>query len=165
MGTVSIRKASIEDLAPIQDTFNYYIDHTNDIYDKAHRDDDYMKDWWEVKENNGFPIFIAEVDGKYAGFATYGSFRRWDAYEVTVEHCLYLNPEFQRMGIGRMLLEGLIDDAKANGFHSMIAGTDAKNSPSIDFHKKFGFKIVAEVPEVAYKNGERLTLILMQKML
>ncbi len=164
-GNIAYRLGTIEDISSIQAIYNYYIDHTNDIYDKKHRDETYMQDWWNSKLEKGFPVFVAEIDQKVVGFSAYGNFRRWDAYECTVEHTIYIAKEHIHKGIGDRLLELLMDEAKRKGFHSMIGGMDGKNKGSIDFHARRGFKEVARIPEVAYKNGERLELVLMQKML
>ncbi|CAB4611605.1 unannotated protein [freshwater metagenome] len=47
----------------------------------------------------------------------------------------------------------------------MVAAIDSKNLGSISLHESFGFVESARMPEVAQKNGQLLTLVLMQKIL
>lgn len=159
------RQAVESDLESIRQIFNYYILNSNDIYDIHTRDANYMKSWWLQKEEQKFPVIIALVEDKIAGFATYGTFRRWGAFDCTVEHSVYVINEYHSMGIGLSLMNRIIEEAKNKGFHSMIGGIDSANNESIHFHEKLGFSTVGKIPEVAYKNEEWLELIFMQKIL
>ena len=47
----------------------------------------------------------------------------------------------------------------------MIAGIDAENRLSIDFHKKYGFEQTGYLKEVGYKFDRWLDLVFMEKIL
>lgn len=47
----------------------------------------------------------------------------------------------------------------------MIAGIEAENAASIGLHERCGFREVARMPEVGFKFGRWLDLVLMQKLL
>ena len=47
----------------------------------------------------------------------------------------------------------------------MWAGVSALNVPAINFHEGLDFKIVARLPEVGYKFGTFVDLVLMRKIL
>ena len=68
-------------------------------------------------------------------------------------------------GIGKAILAELINIATAENRHVMVAAIDSKNLGSIYLHAQFGFIESARMPEVAKKNGQALTLVLMQKNL
>lgn len=162
---IDFRSANSKDLPSIQDLFNFYILNSHDIYDEKERDLNYMKNWWKEKQEKGFPVLIAELEGRFAGFASFGSFRRWEGYKVSVEHSVYVKEEFHGNGIGKELMHQLISLAKEIGLHSMIGGIDSKNRNSLNFHTSLGFKEVGRIPEVALKNKEWLELVLMQKII
>lgn len=162
---VKIRPATHDDLEEIRHIFNYYILNTPDIYDENPRSSQYMEQWWKSKQSKSFPILIAENEKGMLGFASYGEFRRWEAYSTSAEHSLYLKSELRHKGIGSRLMKALIRQAKLQGLHCLIGGINAENTLSIAFHRKFGFKEVARIPEVAFKNGKWLDLLLMQKIL
>ena len=98
-------------------------------------------------------------------YGSYGIFRAWEAYKFSVEHSIYVQQDFQGQGIGKQLLIALVERAKKDGFHTMIAGIDADNEKSYAFHKKLGFVEVGKFKEVGYKFDRWLDLVFMQLML
>lgn len=162
---LNLRKASIQDLNHICELQNHHIQHTNDIYSEDLKNLGEMQEWWETQEKGGFPTIIAEINGDFAGFATYGPFRKRTCYQTTVEHSVYLKATFQGEGLGRALMEALFKIAESQLLHAMIGGIDSKNEGSFQFHQKLGFKEVGRIPEVAHKKGKWLELVLMQKIL
>ena len=109
--------------------------------------------------------FLVAVDAEIVGFATYGQFRGGIGYAHTMEHTIILNPESRGRGIGRMLMNALEDNARRSRVHSMIGGVSGANSPAVAFHKAIGYNEIARLPEVGFKFGRWLDLVLMQKIL
>jgi len=117
------------------------------------------------KTTKNFPVFVAEINGKVAGFGMYGEFRFREAYQFTVEHSVYVTEAFKGKGIGGKLLRRLIDEAKSQKLHTMIGVIDAENKESILFHEKFGFKTVGVIKESGYKFERWLDSVIMQLFL
>ena len=61
---------------------------------------------------------------------------------------LYVDPEFQKQGIGTKLLEYMKDYYKKNGYKKMIIWT-IKGLPNNNFYKRFG-NIIQEEKEYTY---------------
>lgn len=121
--------------------------------------------WFEDKIKKDIPVWVAEVDGQIAGFASYGPFRAWQAYKYTIEHSVYVHPNFRRRGIAKILLQKLIDDVQQKSIHAIIAGIDADNAGSISLHRQFGFEETAHFKQVGYKFGKWLDLKFFQLIL
>ena len=69
-----------------------------------------MQAWLSSKQNNNIPVIGIEWEpGVLAGFATWGEFRPRAAYKYAVEHSVYVDEQFRGEGIGRQLLEALIE--------------------------------------------------------
>ena len=58
----------------------------------------------------------------------------------------------------------MIERARTDGAHVMIAAVDGANAESIVFHERLGFEVVARMPEVGRKFDRWLELVLMQRI-
>ena len=162
---MTIRNAKEGDLPAILDIFNYEIVHTAYVYIYAPWTLDDMSKWYHKKQENNFPILVAEINEEVIGYATYGKFREREAYNTTVEYSIYIHRDHRRKGIAYTLVTQLIQLAKEQGYHTMVGGLDAGNAPSIAFHKRLGFKEVAHFKAVARKFDRWLDLKFFQLML
>ncbi|HKO82192.1 MAG TPA: GNAT family N-acetyltransferase [Chitinophagaceae bacterium] len=160
-----IREAKYGDLKIILDIMNDAILNTTSIYDYKIRTNEFVENWFTKKRSDNMPVLVCEINDQAVAYGSYGIFRAWDAYKFSVEHSIYVHKDFQGQGIGRQLLIALIDKAKNDGYHTMIAGIDASNQKSIGFHTKLGFFEVGRFKEVGYKFDKWLDLVFMQLML
>jgi phosphinothricin acetyltransferase len=108
---------------------------------------------------------VAEHDSHVIGFATYGPFRTGPGYAQTCEHTIQLSPDARGKGVGRALMSALQDIAQAQGVHVLVAGISSANPGAEAFHAALGYSKVGLMPEVGFKFGQRLDLVLMQKIL
>lgn len=108
---------------------------------------------------------VVELDGQVAGFATYFPFRSGPGYAHTKEHSIILSEQACGQGIGSKLMTRLEDAARTEGVHSLIAGVSGENPDGIAFHAAIGFHEVARLPEVGFKFGRWMDLVLTQKFL
>jgi phosphinothricin acetyltransferase len=160
--TPEIKNATFNDLPFILEIVNHAILHTTSNYHYEIQTIEQQQDWFFEKIQKNFPIFVAMLENKIIGFGSYGTFREKIGYQNTVEHSVYVKNEFIGQGIGKILLQKLIDIAHQNNVHVMIGCIDADNKGSIVFHQKFGFKTVGVLPQVAFKFGRWLDLVIVQ---
>jgi phosphinothricin acetyltransferase len=124
--------------------------------------------WLERHRQAGEPVIVADVNGEIAGFAAYGDFRdakKWPGYRFVVEHTVHVREKYWRTGIGRALIEALCQRAATAGKRVMVAAVDGENAGSIRFHERCGFVEVARMPDIGFKFGRWLTLVLLQRSL
>lgn len=161
----TIREARHADIPTILNIVNYSILHTTANYNYEPQTLDSQQTWFDEKIRKGFPVIVAEIDDRCVGFGSYGTFREKIGYQFTVEHSVYVAPDFIGKGIGKLLLADLITLARNQGMHTMIGGIDAGNAESIAFHKKFGFTECGIIREAGYKFDRWLDLQFMQLIL
>ena len=159
---VLIRDAVEADLPAIRDIYNHAGEHTTAIWNEVLIDVDNRRVWLELRRAKGFPVLVAEKDGKVAGYASYGEWRAFDGYRHTVEHSVYVDKDLRGGGIGKQLMLDLIARAKAGGMHVMIAAIEAENRASIALHERLGFRLVGIHREVGIKFGRWLDLAAME---
>jgi L-amino acid N-acyltransferase YncA len=117
--------------------------------------------------DGGYPYLAAELDGTIAGYAYAGAYRIRPAYRFTVENSVYVDPASQRRGIGRALLDALIEECAKRGFRQMIAviGDSPTQAGSVALHKAVGFRMIGTLDDVGFKHGRWLDTLLMQRAL
>jgi phosphinothricin acetyltransferase len=165
MSKIVIRPYTHEDVASIVAILNYYITNSTAIYDYELRTAEQQQAIFEDKLKKGFPILVATIEDRLVGFGYYSEFRFREAYKFTVEHSVYVLPNEHSKGIGKVIMENLIDLAKKQKLHTMIAVIDAENQSSIVFHEQFGFATVGIIKETGFKFDRWLNSVFMQLML
>ena len=125
-----------------------------------------MRRRWCALRAAGYPYIVALRDGVFAGYAYAGSFRARIGYRFTVESSVYVEYAQHGHGIGRLLMERLIDLCTDSGFRQMMAVIGPpRDGPSVRFHERLGFQIVGVLPGSGRKHGRWLDTILMQRAL
>jgi L-amino acid N-acyltransferase YncA len=162
---IKLRSYQTEDTQAILDIINYNILNSTALYDYNIRSYEQQKGILEEKVNKNFPVIVAIEDDKVVGFGMYSEFRFREAYKYTVEHSVYVDKDYHGKGIGKLLLQKLIQLAKEQKLHTMIAVIDAENQSSVEFHEKFGFKTVGIIKESGYKFDRWLHSVFMQLIL
>ena len=165
---VILRDATAADMDDVSRLYNALVESTTVAWTETRETLDERLAWFERQRRRGFPVIVAEsVDG-VVGFTSYGPFRgegRWPGYRYTVEHSIHVEDGHWGMGIGRRLMETLIEHARDAGLHVMVGAVDGDNAASIAFHERLGFEIVARMPEVGRKFDRWLELVLLQRIL
>ncbi len=155
---IIIRHASKNDLPQILDIYNDIIHNTTAVYYYEPHTLEMRTKWFEERQEQGFPIFVAEEEGAILGMSTIGPFRVPTAYQFSVENTVHVAATARGRGIGKLLMPPIIKAAKELKMHAIIAGIDASNEVSLKLHQSFGFVEVAHFKEVGYKFGRWLDL-------
>jgi phosphinothricin acetyltransferase len=119
--------------------------------------------------DHGLPYLAAKDahDDRVLGYAYATPYRPRRAYRFTVEDSVYMAEGEQGRGIGRLLLQGVIERCEAAGFRQMIAiiGDGANNAGSVGLHRRCGFRRVGTFRDVGFKHDGWRDTLLMQRTL
>lgn len=112
-----------------------------------------------------FPWLVWEEAGEILGYA-YGSlpFGR-AAYGWVAASSIYLAPSVQGRGIGKKLYAPLESLLAEQGYRKLYAIITSDNPGSLDFHKKQGFRFLAEFPDCGIKFSKLYSVVWMEKSL
>lgn len=162
---MQIRDASESDLAGILPIYNEAVLNTTAVWDEAPRSMDAQRQWLEQKRAQSYPVLVAADGDVVAGFCSYGPFRAWYGYRFSVENSIYVAAAYRRQGIAQQLLDTLVERARQQGMHLMVAGIEAQNAASIRLHERAGYSVAGCVHEVGFKFGRWLDLLIMERRL
>ncbi len=165
---LTIRDATIEDAPAICDLYNALIPTTTTAWTESLEPLEQREAWFRKQGEARYPVLVADVDGVVVGYCSYGSFRgdgKWPGYRFTVEHTIHVDRAHWGTGVGRVLMQALIERARAAGLHVMVGAVDSENAASLRFHEQLGFTTVATMPQVGRKFDRWLDLILVQRLI
>lgn len=107
-----------------------------------------------------YPYFVCEAsDGSIAGYCYAHQWKERAAYSNTLETTIYLSPHHTGSGIGRELMETLIDSCRKSGFETLIACITYGNHASCRLHENLGFTKASHFHRVGKKFGLSLDVV------
>jgi L-amino acid N-acyltransferase YncA len=163
---MKIRTATRADVPAILDIYNDAVLTTTATYDYEPRSLQHRIQWFDDHERIGFPIFVAEDDqGKIVGWSSLSRFHDRKGYQFTCENSIYVAAHARGRGVGKLLLEPLIERARKLGLRAIIALIDASNEASVRLHARCGFFEVGRFPKVGFKFGRWLDVVYMELLL
>jgi L-amino acid N-acyltransferase YncA len=98
------------------------------------------------------PRLVAE-DGGVAGWVAVSSVSTRPCYSGVVEHSVYVADAARGRGIGRALLDGLVAVADEHGIWTIQTAIIAANEPSLELHRRAGFREVGRRERIAQRGG------------
>jgi L-amino acid N-acyltransferase len=159
----TLRAATEQDLDAILAIYNHEIEHNTANWNIQSLDIAYMQNFFAELQAHDFPLIVALDDCEnIAAYADYSFFSKNTGYIYTVEHSVFVKPEYQGHGLGKRLMHTLIEHAHAQKLHMMVAAIDAENIGSIQLHQKLGFVQTGYLPQMGFKFGTWRDLVYMQ---
>lgn len=90
-------------------------------------------------ENNPLSCIVAEVGTDVIGYATYTfDYSTWDAGWFIYLDCLYLEENYRNYGIGKVLMDKVIEAGKDRQCVNLQWQTPVFNERAIKFYKRIG---------------------------
>jgi phosphinothricin acetyltransferase len=99
------------------------------------------------------PWLVCERDGNVVGFAYGVPHRERAAYRWAADVSVYVDPAWQRRGIGRALYAALLSRLRAQRLHVACAGITLPNAASVGLHESLGFELVGIYRGIGWKAG------------
>jgi len=153
-----IRQVELQDAKAITNIYNEYVLHSVATFDTEPVQEEEMRA--RIAEiSSRFPYFVYEEDKEITGYCYAHTWKEKAAYKYTLETTVYLSPRYKGKGIGRQLMERLIEECRAGGYHALIACITEGNEASYSLHEKLGFRKVSHFEKVGLKFGRWLDVV------
>ncbi|MDR2920612.1 MAG: GNAT family N-acetyltransferase [Tannerella sp.] len=145
-----LRKVTSEDAGAIAQIYNYYVKNTDITFETEQVTESEMRR--RILEiSDKYPYFVYEESGNIVGYCYASLWKKREAYHNTVESTVYIDSSFHGKGIGRLLMDTLLNELKRLQIHAVIACITLPNPPSVKLHERLGFKQASCFKEVGYK--------------
>lgn len=95
---------------------------------------------WEQMQQKHHRFLIAELNEEPVGFASYSQIDDSNVYKL---HKLYVRTNIQGKGLGKALLEAVMEEISNIGATTLLLNVNRHNKAK-NFYEKFGFKITGE---------------------
>jgi phosphinothricin acetyltransferase len=163
---ILIRPATLADCPAIHAIYSYNVAQSTATWELTPPDQAEMEQRMQAVLAHPFPYFVAERENRLIGYAYASSYRPRPGYRFTVEDSIYVDQTAQGRGVGRLLLSRLIDACAAQGFRQMVAVIgDSENRASIELHRRLGFTQTGLLPNLGFKFGRWLDIVILQRAL
>lgn len=112
-----------------------------------------------------YPYFAAVQNGEILGYAYASAFHPRAAYLWSAEATVYLRMDVRGKGIGKLLYLALEEALRKQNVENINACIAYPNPSSIAFHEKMGYHQIGKFTDCAYKLGQWMGMVWMEKSL
>jgi phosphinothricin acetyltransferase len=160
--TIQFEELEETDLPEIKSIYDWYIQNSTATFHTEPIQIEQLKEFIYI----GHPLyksFIIKAGPDLAGYCILTNHKKRQAYDRTAEITLYLKPEFQKRGIGKIAMEYLERQAKALGLKNLIGVITGDNTGSIALFEKAGYTKCAHYKNIGEKFNKVLDVVAYQK--
>jgi L-amino acid N-acyltransferase YncA len=161
---MQIRPAAASDLPSITRIYNEAIIERIATADLDPRTSEDRVEWFKQFDSR-HPIWVGEELGAVVGYGALHTYSPREGYRFAVENAVYVAASERGRGFGRAMLEHVLAQATAIGFHYMLARVFTHNVPSIRLHASLGFRELGVQHEVVQMDGRWFDVTLMDRKL
>jgi len=161
-----VRDSRDDDVAAITAIYGYHVLNGVASFEEAPPNEDEMRRRRADIVTRGLPYLVAERDGQVVGYCYACPFRPRIGYRFTLEDSVYVAQTEVGRGIGRALLQPVLDRCSELGYRQMVAVIGGRETVgSIRLHERLGFTHVGAFSAIGFKFGRWIDTVLMQRAL
>jgi phosphinothricin acetyltransferase len=162
-----IRDATPADIPAIAAIYAHHVLHGTGTFEEVPPGEAEMAQRLRKVQEAGWAWLVAEAeDGTVQGYAYFTQLRDRSAYRCSAEDSIYVRDDIRGQGVGKALVQSLLERAEAAGFRQMFAVIgDSENVGSIGLHVSLGFRQAGILKAAGLKFGRWIDVVYMQKAL
>jgi phosphinothricin acetyltransferase len=161
--SVAVRPARADDAQAICTIYNEGIEDRLATLETRLRTSDEQRAWIAARDER-HPVVVAERDGRLVGWGSLNAFNPRAAYDHVADFSIYVARSARGTGVGRRLLEELIECARDIGYHKMVLAAFDWNTAGIALYERAGFRRVGVYREQGLLDGRWVDTVIMEKL-
>ncbi|NNK40344.1 MAG: N-acetyltransferase, partial [Winogradskyella sp.] len=115
------------------------------------------------KDHLSFARLVAILDDIVVGFAALSPVSQRKVYRGVAEVSIYIATNQRGKGVGKMLLNQLIQDSEDNNIWMLQASIFPENPASVALHESCGFRIVGKRKKIGKRLGKWYDNLLLER--
>ena len=159
----AIRLASLSDAPAIAAIYNQGIAGRGATFETTPRSTADIEGWFQHADRH--PTLVVEQDGAVVGWANISGYRPRACYAGIAEFSIYVDGQAQGHGLGRRLLEALVDAARERGYWKLVSRVFAFNAASRALCRACGFREVGIYEKHGQLDGHWLDVVIVERLI
>ncbi len=121
--------------------------------------------WEQFDAGRASDLRLVAVDnhGTILGSAAAAGVSDRSVYAGVVEHSVYIDPHAQGHGVGRRLLNALVELCEDRGIWTVQSGILPENTASLALHEQCGFRVVGRRERIGAHHGRRRDVVFVER--
>ena len=158
-----IRQAEPRDAAAIAAIYNQGIGERGATFETQARSADDINA--RLADQLRFPMLVAEDAGAVLGWAGLSSYRPRACYAGIAEFSIYLDREARGRGVGRTLLNALVETARDFGYWKLVSRIFPVNTASRALCRACGFREVGVYEKHGCLDGQWMDVVIVERLI
>ena len=164
MSTLTIRPAAAADAEAVCRIYNQGIEDRVATLETELRTPAERLEWLAARGPR-HPVVVAIDGGEVVGWASLNRFNPRPAYDHVVDLSVYVERSWRGRGVGRRLLEHVLDLARGIGYHKMVLAAFPTNGSGMALYERMGFSRVGIYREQGLLDGRWVDVVVMERLL
>ena len=165
VSALRVRPATAGDADAICRIYNQGIEDRVATLETELRTSDERRQWLAARGPR-HPVIVAEAaDGGVLGWGSLNVFNPRDAYRFVADFSVYVERGARSQGVGRAMLERLIELGREHGYHKLVLSAFPTNASGMSLYERLGFRTVGVYKEQGRLDGRWVDTIVMEKLL
>jgi phosphinothricin acetyltransferase len=164
MSAIVLRPATSADAAAICLIYNQGIEDRIATLETELRTPEERRQWLAARDAR-HPVFAAVAEESIVGWGSLNVYNARPAYQHVADFSIYIERGWRGKGLGRRLLEHLIEQARVLGYHKMMLSTFPFNATGVALYERLGFTRVGVLHEMGQLDGRWVDTLIMEKLL
>jgi L-amino acid N-acyltransferase YncA len=165
MSAITVRPARVDDAPAICAIYNQGIEDRVATLETELRTTEERREWMAARGPR-HPVIVAVADdGTVAGWGSLNRYNPRAAYDHVADFSVYVERGWRGRGVGRRLLDRLVELAREIGYHKMMLSAFPTNRSGVALYESMGFTAIGICREMGQLDGRWVDTVLMERIL